>query len=101
MSRFSLWDIAVHRVLFFLVAFVAIPAAVYAKPDAASTASGLLPLTPDAARQLDHAQKFGAIEFAPVHLPTDSAGDCNHLGWPIATMTNVNSSLLPISRAIS
>jgi hypothetical protein len=26
------------------------------------------------------------IEIAPVHLPVDPPGDCNHYGWPIATM---------------
>lgn len=29
----------------------------------------------------------GLIELAPVHLPTDPPGDCNHYGWPVATMT--------------
>lgn len=33
------------------------------------------------------ARESGVLEIAPVHLPTNSAGDCNHLGWPIATMT--------------
>jgi hypothetical protein len=29
----------------------------------------------------------GLIELASVHLPSPDAGDCNHYGWPIATMT--------------
>jgi hypothetical protein len=47
----------------------------------------LLPLTPAAMTQLDRAQKAGLIEIAPVHLPPPDAADCNHYGWPIATMT--------------
>ena len=29
----------------------------------------------------------GLIEIAAVHLPVDPPGDCNHYGWPVATMT--------------
>jgi acetyl esterase/lipase len=29
----------------------------------------------------------GLLELAPVHLPVDPPGDCNHYGWPIATMS--------------
>ena len=29
----------------------------------------------------------GLIELAPVNLPTDPPGDCNHYGWPVATMS--------------
>ena len=28
----------------------------------------------------------GLIELAPIHLPVDPPGDCNHYGWPIGTM---------------
>ncbi|MEZ5384869.1 MAG: hypothetical protein R3F13_05085 [Prosthecobacter sp.] len=49
--------------------------------------SRLLPLTPDSADELARAQNAGVIEIAPVDLPADDAGDCNHYGWPIATMT--------------
>ena len=31
--------------------------------------------------------KRGLIQVAPVHLPVDPPGDCNHYGWPVATMT--------------
>jgi hypothetical protein len=50
-------------------------------------AETLLPLTPDSAMQVDRAQEAGLIEIAPVHLPPPDAVDCNHFGWPIATMT--------------
>ena len=33
------------------------------------------------------AEKAGLMEVQPVHLPTNVRGDCNHYGWPIATMT--------------
>ena len=29
----------------------------------------------------------GLIEVAPVSLPVNVPGDCNHYGWPVATMT--------------
>ena len=32
------------------------------------------------------AEKAGALEVAPVHLPVDPPGDCNHYGWPVAAM---------------
>ena len=32
------------------------------------------------------AAKAGALEVAPVHLPVDPPGDCNHYGWPVAAM---------------
>ena len=47
----------------------------------------LLTLTPKAAGQLEGAHEANLIEIAPVHLPPAEAGDCNHYGWPIATMT--------------
>ena len=28
----------------------------------------------------------GLIEVAPVHLPVGPPGDCNHYGWPVATL---------------
>ncbi len=46
----------------------------------------MLNLTPDAQVALRAARRRGALEVAPVHLPVGVAGDCNHYGWPIATM---------------
>jgi len=54
---------------------------------AGTPASRLLDLTPEAAVQLAAAKRAGLIEIAPVHLPPPDAGDCDHYGWPIATMT--------------
>jgi hypothetical protein len=47
-----------------------------------------LALTTESASQLKRAQRAGVIEIAPVHLPLPGAGDCDHYGWPIATMSN-------------
>ena len=47
----------------------------------------LLPVTAESATQLARATETGLMEVAPVHLPPLDAGDCNHYGWPIATMT--------------
>ena len=46
----------------------------------------LLGLTGESQRQLAEASRHGLIEIAPVHLPVNAPGDCNHYGWPIATM---------------
>lgn len=44
-------------------------------------------LTPGVRRFLQSGGGRGLIEVAPVHWPADNAdSDCNHLGWPIATM---------------
>lgn len=50
-------------------------------------AERLLSLRADFRAALDKGTREGLIEIAPVHLPPSTAGDCNHLGWPIATMT--------------
>ncbi len=47
----------------------------------------LLGLTPEFADQLTRAGQAGLMELCAVHLPPDDAGNCNHYGWPIATMT--------------
>lgn len=47
----------------------------------------LLGITDEHRKTLDAGQKTGLIELAPVHLPTDPPGDCNHYGWPVATMS--------------
>ena len=58
----------------------------------------LLNLTPDMHETLAHAQRSGAIEIAPVHLPANVSGDCNHFGWPIATM--VGETIVVMHRRI-
>jgi hypothetical protein len=46
----------------------------------------LLGLTDEMRGQLHRATEEGLVELAPVNLPVDPPGDCNHYGWPIATM---------------
>ena len=46
----------------------------------------LLGLTHDMRIQLAEAKRLGLLDIAPVNLPVDPAGDCNHYGWPVATM---------------
>lgn len=60
------------------------PAALHATDESVCQ---LLPLTSESAMELERAQMAGLIEIAPVHLPSSDAGDCNHYGWPVATMT--------------
>ena len=42
--------------------------------------------------------KVGLVELAAVHLPVDPPGDCNHFGWPIATM--VGDTIIVMHRRI-
>ncbi|MEM7601159.1 MAG: hypothetical protein AAF357_07045, partial [Verrucomicrobiota bacterium] len=51
-------------------------------------ADQMLNLRPEVETRLEAAKKQGLIEIAPANLPLPSTGDCNHYGWPIATMTN-------------
>lgn len=38
-------------------------------------------------KRLSRTASQGLIELASVHLPTAPPGDCNHYGWPVATMS--------------
>lgn len=46
----------------------------------------LLGVTDAELERIEAATKAGLLELAPVHLPVHPPGDCNHYGWPIATM---------------
>ncbi|MEQ9406603.1 MAG: polysaccharide deacetylase family protein [Fuerstiella sp.] len=72
-------------VILSMLAFPAVP--LCADDDVASTPEQLLSLTTKTVSRLHDAGRQGVLEIAPVHLPTNSTADCNHLGWPIATMT--------------
>ena len=58
----------------------------------------LLGLTDDARRGLAEASRHNLIEIAPVHLPVNPPGDCNHKGWPITTM--VDDTIVVMHRRI-
>ena len=73
------------RTLTLFAALLFMPLATLGAAD--KSAAPLLPLTPEVTGQLEGAHKANLIEIAPVHLPPAEAGDCNHYGWPIATMT--------------
>lgn len=47
----------------------------------------MLTLVPDAEVSMNRARNAKLLDWAPVHLPGEDEGDCNHFGWPIATMT--------------
>lgn len=50
-------------------------------------------------QQLHHnAKAAGLLELAPVHLPHDPPGDCNHYGWPVATI--VDETIIVMHRRI-
>ena len=56
------------------------------EPAPADLAAKLLGV--DAAQQAvwTRAAKAGVLEVSPVHLPVNAPGDCNHYGWPVATL---------------
>lgn len=76
-----------HALLICASLSLASPTALFAANAAPGSATELLDITPDFAQQLNKAQSLDLLEIAPVHLPPASAGDCNHYGWPVATMT--------------
>ena len=47
----------------------------------------MLGATEKQSRQLSLGETEGVLKIAPVHLPVNPPGDCNHFGWPIATAT--------------
>ena len=50
-------------------------------------ANKLLGVTKTQGELWEKGKKVGLIEVAPVNLPVNPPGDCNHYGWPVATMT--------------
>jgi hypothetical protein len=58
----------------------------------------LLGLTDEMQVQVVRAAEQGLMEIAPVNLPTAASGDCNHYGWPIATM--VGDTIIVMHRRI-
>jgi len=73
-------------------AAVLVAAALLPAPPLAHAADGpdlsrvLLGLTQESRLRLAEGARRGLTEIAPVDLPVDPPGDCNHYGWPIATM---------------
>ena len=47
----------------------------------------LLNLTEESRSEIDRATAADTLELAPVNLPTNPPGDCNHFGWPVATLS--------------
>ncbi|HJN12650.1 MAG TPA: hypothetical protein QF564_28470 [Pirellulaceae bacterium] len=58
----------------------------------------LLDLTEEFSTQLATATRQELIEIAPVNLPVNPPGDCNHYGWPIAT--TVGDTIIVMHRRI-
>lgn len=65
---------------------------------AADMADSLLSLQDSSRAALNRAAEERLVELAPVHLPVTPPGDCNHYGWPIATM--VEDTLVVMHRRI-
>lgn len=79
------------RVLIFFAGLLLVPLCLPGAVDTnAVSAKRLLALSPAAAPQIESAQSLGLLDISPVHLPPETAGDCNHYGWPVAAMTGDN-----------
>lgn len=63
-----------------------------------SLARELLGASEEQLAKFEDGHKKGLIEVAPVNLPIDPPGDCNHYGWPIATM--VGETIVVMHRRI-
>jgi len=61
-------------------------------------AKKLLSASPELLEKLQQGQSKGLIEILPVHLPVNPPGDCNHYGWPVATM--VDDTIIVMHRRI-
>ena len=72
--------IASLAVVLFLV-----PLAAFASEPRSPLERTLLGASDEQLALLDEGRRRGLIELAPVHLPVDPPGECNHYGWPIAT----------------
>lgn len=66
--------------------------------DRSNLSEALLDLTDEFGEQLKTAKGKGLVEIEAVHLPVDPPGDCNHYGWPIATM--VDETMIVMHRRI-
>lgn len=81
-------SISLKHTIILLAALLLVPSAIQSAANRPNDAiHRLLEPTTDSESQLEKAKRLGLLEVEPVHLPPESAGDCNHYGWPIATMT--------------
>lgn len=89
----------VRSAVLLVVISVVIPCALAQPADqSAELSDSLLNVTQDCRRLLDAATERGLLEIASVNLPEHPPGDCNHYGWPIATM--VDDTIVVMHRRI-
>jgi len=93
----------VLRSLIALSAWACFAASVEAEPtsepaELSGLARKLLAASASQLETLQAGRQAGLIELAAVHLPTDPPGDCNHYGWPIATM--IEDTIIVMHRRI-
>ena len=67
-------------------------------PNLSALARQLLGASQEQLETFARAQRKRLLEVAPVNLPIDPPGDCNHYGWPIATM--VGDAIVVMHRRI-
>ena len=80
-------SVATRSVLFALTFKVMSQTAGAQAPQPDAFAQKLLGVSDAQAAVWAQGAKQGLIEVAPVNLPVNPPGDCNHYGWPVATMT--------------
>lgn len=84
------------RMLFCVIASLQIRDAVAKEP--VTLQHHLTRPAPGMLEQLARWKAAGLAELAPVNLPVSPPGDCNHYGWPIATL--VNDTIVVMHRRI-
>ncbi len=87
-----------HRPILILTALMLAPMAALHAADEPDLHRELLGATNETQLQLADGTRRGLIEIAPVNLPVHPPGDCNHYGWPIATM--VGDAIVVMHRRI-
>lgn len=88
----------VRRTTCFFLAVSLSAALAFAEDDGPALERQLLGMSEAQLKELATAQQAGVLELAAVHVPVDPPGDCNHYGWPIATM--VGDTIVVMHRRI-
>ena len=76
----------IERQGYTIIALLLLPLAALHAADETDLSREPLGTTNQARLQLAEGTRQRLIEIAPVNLPVNPPGDCNHYGWPIATM---------------
>jgi len=86
------------RNMFIAAILLTLPRTALGSDQPGSLARQLLGASDEQLATFAEGHRQGLIEVAPVHLPVDPPGDCNHYGWPVATL--VGETMVVMHRRI-